>query len=191
MMASFLRNGASGLASYAAQHRAPPIDHALRTLLYARVGITRSSLSVFAKKPQLTRGEWRHALRGELAMSRGDYKVATRELAMAYQESGNSWPARMFMADSLATALEKTGDPQAAIAVLRRFSDARGKELMRLGFWPLVEQHLANLYRQTGNADRADAIEKKVMSVLTVADADYSLAAQLLGSPSARNQSPR
>src|SRR5215472_6705034 len=118
-------------------------------------------------------------------------QVATRELAMAYQANGNSWPARMFMADSLATALEKTGDPQGAIAVLRRFSDARGKELMKLGFWPLVEQHLANLYRQTGNADRADDIEKKVMLALTVADADYSLAAQLLGSPSAPNQSPR
>ena len=68
----------------------------------------------------------------------------------------------------------------AAIGVLRRFSDARGHELFKLGFWPLVEQHLANLYRQTGNEDRADAIEKKVMSALTVADADYSLAAQLL-----------
>jgi DNA-binding winged helix-turn-helix (wHTH) protein/tetratricopeptide (TPR) repeat protein len=183
MLAEFLRGGAKGLRSFARLHPAAGLlPGGLINLLYARVdglGGEHSSIQKFVRELPVGRGQaFQAAILGEEAISRKQYSVAARELRKAI-EFPNSPAQQMFLADSLAIALEHEGDTDGAVAVLQKVTDIYGDELWFAPFRPLVLGHLAALYRQKGNTVRATALEARVKKLLEAADPDYSLDAQL------------
>lgn len=184
-MAAFLRNGVTGLGIFARQHPLPKTQTgSVPTILYAASGPDRPHQQIFEyinrKALAGVLPAQNAGVRGELALRQRDYKAAAKELQGALDHDATAtvvlYPTgKMFLVDSLATAYERTGNLNAATKTLEKNIDSNELQLV---FFPLLQQHLADLYRQAGDSSRADAIEKNLAFKLALADPDYSLAAQ-------------
>lgn len=187
MLAAFLRGGVAGLRSYAREHPASKdlLPGGIINLLYARVGALGYTSEAIhrrllhsAGRPQI----WLAALAGEEEMNGARYLSAISDLRVGLK-SPNSDVQRMFLSNSLATALEERGDRRQAIGVLESVSSGHGEILWGAQMRPLVLEHLARLYRAERDDARAKVLEEKVRIQLAAADDDYSLAAQLAALP--------
>jgi tetratricopeptide (TPR) repeat protein len=180
MLAAFLRNGVPGLRLYADHHSPPPAHVAgIPTILYARVGGFRSAGDAALPFEQQHAREM--AIAGLNAMNARQYSKAVVELRAAV-ESTFSIAQQMFLANSLASALEHEGQTAEAVAVLEKLEPYGDDEITAGLLRPLILGHLARLYRLTGNRARADALDAIVKMSLAVADPDYSLDRQLADS---------
>lgn len=188
MVNAFLRQGVAGLRRYSREHRVPAKwfrSHDLFLFAAANLDAThRSALErrVSSLSPLLL-PEFRMGVRGEMEFRRGDNGNAIRDLTETLRASDSSNirllpTTAMFLADSLATAYEANGETAAAIKVLEKEASDVNNMGAYLVFWPLVQRHLADLYRATGQAAKAEAIEQKLSALLSLADPDYSLDAQ-------------
>jgi DNA-binding winged helix-turn-helix (wHTH) protein/tetratricopeptide (TPR) repeat protein len=179
-LASFLHGGSKGLAAYVRHHPlAKPASRSAVDLMYASVGqipiTTATPLGVSSAK----RETWLAGLRGEWEMSQHRYAAAIRDLEIATKSPETSPAGAIFLKNSLATALERSGDRNGAIRILEAITADPQVEIDMGDFLPMVHAHLADLYRRSGDSERALDVEKKLNSLLTVADSDYSVDAQL------------
>jgi hypothetical protein len=113
---------------------------------------------------------------GDAAGSLPDLRLATN--SMRKERGGGYIPA----ADHEATALEQNGDLNGAIAVLTDLQDqlAAFGDSSVVHFYNLdARWHLARLYRQTGQMDKAEMIENALRNQLKVADPDHTIAHEL------------
>lgn len=181
MLATFLRTGVAGLRTHIRPHPASELlPGGIINLLYARVGGLgrEDAMHSMDGRPLGWQRSWQSAIQGEEAINRKRFGIAIGHLRDALKWS-NSPTQQLFLADSLATALEHERDQTGAAAVLEPFAGAYGDALCFDVFRPLVLEHLARIYRREGDAARATALENRVKKLLAVADADYSLDAQL------------
>ncbi|RPH59614.1 MAG: hypothetical protein EHM89_10370 [Acidobacteria bacterium] len=68
------------------------------------------------------------------------------------------------------------GDLDRAAQVLQDATNGRWRELVQnrgVPFWIEARDNLAELYRQMGRIEEADAIDKNLLRLLAVADADH------------------
>jgi serine/threonine protein kinase len=85
--------------------------------------------------------------------------------------------------ETLARAAVKIGDLAGAIRVLEETSKLGDKTYAFFSassyYWLRTQKLLADLYRQTGETDKARAIERDLLAALAAADDDYPLLVQL------------
>jgi tetratricopeptide (TPR) repeat protein len=123
------------------------------------------------------------AVRGELAMARGQTAEAIVQLKKS-QESTKGFGSAFFLSmETLASALAHKGDLEGAVRVLEFTSQKK-----RLGVFnwvsngPLwIRNHLllARLYRKAGRAADAQRIEAELLNLLALADADHPILVEL------------
>ena len=113
---------------------------------------------------------------GDAAGSLADFRLATNSLQK--QAGGGYIPA----VDHEATALEQTGDTKGAIAVLVDLQDqlaAYGDSFVAHYYNLDARWHLARLYRQGGQLDKAATVENSLRAQLQYADPDHTIARAL------------
>jgi tetratricopeptide (TPR) repeat protein len=123
--------------------------------------------------------------RAEIAEARGDTRLTTDALkADLPWTRAMSGGAKVFLyAETLARAAVSAGNTAGAIRVLEQTEALAGKAytpFSQSGFyWMRTEKLLADVYRQTGQADKARVVERKLLSALAAADDDYPLLVEL------------
>ena len=82
---------------------------------------------------------------------------------------------------TLAEALEAIGNVSEAIDALEEAVGDRVEAIAgnTPNSWVRASAHLARLYRKSGHADKARAIEAHLLKLLAAADADHPLVAEL------------
>lgn len=85
--------------------------------------------------------------------------------------------------EDIATALRRSGDTASAISVLEETTPlqerALGASIHTGYFWERTQSQLADLYRKTGQTEKARAIEDKLVASLGAADEDDPLLVEL------------
>lgn len=85
--------------------------------------------------------------------------------------------------ETLASLLQESGSPDAALAVLERaasYRDRAHRDPVHIGyFWMRVQKRLADAYRAAGRPSKAEPIEADLLRVLAAADPDFPLLLEL------------
>jgi hypothetical protein len=116
-------------------------------------------------------------------LAEGRLDEAIRGLRLALdRHTGRANPGRPRVARKLAEALARKGDLTAAIAVLKEESARRVAATAGIssGYeWLMVSDQLIQLYRKTGHASEAAALESELSKLLVVADEDHPIKRRL------------
>jgi tetratricopeptide (TPR) repeat protein/tRNA A-37 threonylcarbamoyl transferase component Bud32 len=129
-----------------------------------------------------TRAGWAAA---EIAEARGDYDRTTEALKgdLPWIRELNGSPRAFLYSETLARAAVATGNIGGAIRVLEAAGAVSEKALTPVGhsgsYWIRTQKLLADLYRQTGQVDKARSIERHLLATLSAADDDYPLLVEL------------
>jgi tetratricopeptide (TPR) repeat protein len=126
-------------------------------------------------------GAYLTAIEGELAVAKGELKAG---IALLQDTPPLVNPAadqvHFLAAESLAGALEKTGQMSSAISVLEKASLLKPHAYWTSGFlWLRIRFQLAQMYRRVGQNEQAMSIETELRRLLKYADADHPLAKAL------------
>lgn len=139
-------------------------------------GLLAEARSVVAEGPSLNYSS-------QLLLAEGRLDEAIRGLRLALdRHTGRANPGRPRVARKLAEALARKGDLTAAIAVLKEESARRVAATAGIssGYeWLMVSDQLIQLYRKTGHASEAAALESELSKLLVVADEDHPIKRRL------------
>ena len=133
---------------------------------------------------------WRLLIEAEATLARGSLaeSIALFEEGLAQLRLLGD-PAYFLGSESLARAYRESGDSRKSIKVLEDASRER-KRAYPLGravafggmsgyFWIRVQERLAELYRETGREEEAQAIESELRKLLALADSDHPILARI------------
>jgi tetratricopeptide (TPR) repeat protein len=119
--------------------------------------------------------------RGELALARGELNNGIAELEEGTRRVGVTGGWVFLGSESLATALKGKGDLGHSIQVLERASERRTSAAFENAgaFWLRSQFQLARLYREVGRNEDARKVEKELLTLLALADADHPMLLEL------------
>ncbi len=122
---------------------------------------------------------------GELAMSRGQTRKGVALLEKGLEAIHPFRIGAFYLgSETLAQAYEKQGNLDAALRVLQRAADAKGKDCPSIGltaghWWLREELQLADLYRKMGRVAEAEKVEDELRKMLIYADPDHPILREL------------
>lgn len=130
--------------------------------------------------------------RGAIRLAEGDPAGSLQDLRRAMDDlQKDVHIAYISAADHMATALEQSGNMNGAITALVDLQDqlpALGDNFVVHYYNLDARWHLARLYRQTGQLDKAAVIENSLRTQLKFADPDHAIARALKEIPGATMQ---
>jgi DNA-binding winged helix-turn-helix (wHTH) protein/tetratricopeptide (TPR) repeat protein len=147
-------------------------------VLMGRFGL-RDKVEAAIRKTQPNPGI--EVVRGELAIAQGQTR---RGVALLEKGLEAIHPFRIgafyLGSETLAQAYEKQGNLDAALRVLQKAADAKGKDCPGIGltaghWWLRNELQLADLYRTMGRILEAEQVENQLRKMLIYADADHPI----------------
>jgi tetratricopeptide (TPR) repeat protein len=156
-------------------------------ILLARTGLVTRAERVLAETQRnsaFVRPGALEAVRGELAMARGQTGEAIRQLRKSQERSRFFGSAAFLLGmETLASALANRGNLDNAIGVLE-FGSKQKRQVafywMSNGvLWERNQLLLARLYRKAGRAADAHRIEAELLKLLAIADADHPILLEL------------
>jgi DNA-binding winged helix-turn-helix (wHTH) protein/tetratricopeptide (TPR) repeat protein len=125
-------------------------------------------------------------VRGEHAIAHGQTKEGIALLESGIEAMQNFPKGAFYLgSETLARAYEQQGNLDAALLVLQRASNAKGKAFGCLGgnmsgaYWLRIELQLADLYREMGRGPEAEKVENELRKMLIYADADHPILREL------------
>jgi len=156
------------------------------SILRARAGLTSEARLFLAAQPKEETKDLPelHRVPGEIALAGGDLAGAITELekAMALDDRGGpKRPGFYLGSESLAAALEKTGDAPRAIEVIERHPERRDAVIggSTGAYWLRNRLDLAKLYRRVGRLADARAVEAELSNLLSLADPGHPILLEL------------
>ncbi len=159
--------------------RNPSFEESVGLILFARTGHLDQAERLLAGMRAGLKACDGHlkAAQGELALAKGDLATAVPLLQDAcglLVETGT--PEYFLAAESLANALQDLGRPSSAISVLVQASLQKRRAYILSGFlWLRIRFQLAQMYRLTGQPEKALPIETELRKLLKYADPDHPL----------------
>jgi len=155
----------------------PPYDPVLGILL-ARAGMFSDAERMVARERKRTSiPGFVEVVQGELALARGNISDAVRLLRACCYPTWGPGPSYYLGTESLASALDKSGDAQAAIHILEeksrwKPSGLRSNQNSDAHAWLRIRVLLARLYRDAGRKGDARRLEDDLRNLLSGADPD-------------------
>ena len=154
-------------------------------MLLTRVGLLPRAAQLLDKieAQQSIFGPYLQIPRGELALARGEVDKGIADLEEGIRRVGEGWGiwVPFLGSESLAAALKEKGDLAQAVQVLERASELRSAAAFEDAgaFWMRNELQLARLYREVGRTEDARRIERELLNLLALADADHPMLVEL------------
>jgi len=157
-----------------------------RPLRYVRAGLYKQAAEILAI-PGFRAGPNAEAALAELDIRSGRHTEAIERLRKAIASArSNRLSERYLAAESLATELQRSHRPDEAIKVLEEAAadePVYATTGMSGAYWLRVLGRLIREYRTLGRDQDAEAKERQLRGLLTLADADHPLVLQLAHSP--------
>ncbi len=158
----------------------PPGDPVLSILLVRAGMFSDAERIVSREKKRESIAGFVEAVQGELALARGKTADAVRLLRACCNTKWGPGPSYYFGIESLALALDKSGDAEEAIRVVEEKSrwkagSNRSNSQFDAHAWLRIRALHAKLYRKVGREDDARKIEDDLSRLLSQADPDHAL----------------
>jgi tetratricopeptide (TPR) repeat protein len=155
----------------------PPHDPVLGILLARAKMFPEAERMVAREKKRTSIPGFVEVVQGELELARGRISNAVRLLRVCCNPGVGPGPSYYFGAESLASALEKSGDAEEAIRVLEQRSrekpgSIRSNQNSDAHAWLRIQALLARLYRDAGRKEDARRLEEELRNLLSGADSD-------------------
>jgi tetratricopeptide (TPR) repeat protein len=181
---AFVRNDRRALEQHLAASEGTTYLSTNTVILLARVGLLPRAASLLTKigtSQSSSEPGYLQIPRGEVALARGEVDRGIAELEEGTRRAGVMGNWVFLGSESLATALKEKGDLAQAVRVLERASERRSSAAFENAgaFWLRTQFQLARLYREVGRAEDARKIERELLNLLALADADHPMLLEL------------